>query len=212
MSTPRRTTRGREPQTVLRILMIGNSGVGKTSLVLRYDENTFSHKFVTTIGVDYRDKMVEIGGKSVKLQIWDTAGQERFRSLTSNFFSRADGMVLTYDVTDKKSFESLIDWVAQIRKHAPENTDLIVCGCKCDVPPDTREVSPDEAENFAQSLGTNYFECSSKNNINVATVFMTLAQKIAERKLVVNDRVNGVQLPQSSAGGSCDSDKKSGCC
>mmetsp|Transcript_49013 Transcript_49013/g.66797 ORF Transcript_49013/g.66797 Transcript_49013/m.66797 type:complete len:210 (-) Transcript_49013:154-783(-) len=199
--------RGREPKNVIRILMIGNSGVGKTSLVLRYDENTFSHKFVTTIGVDYRDKMVEIAGKSVKLQIWDTAGQERFRSLTSNFFSRADGMLLTYDVSDRSSFESLSEWVFQIRKHAPEGVDLLVCGCKSDVPLGDREISPAEAETFAESIGTNYFECSSKNNVNVPTVFMTLARKIAEKRFSLNER-DSIQLPSTKSSVSGEGEKR----
>ena len=89
---------------VIRILMIGDSNVGKTSLVVRYDEDTFSTKFMTTIGVDYRDKFVNVDGQQVKVQIWDTAGQERFRSLTANFFGKADGFVVCFDVSSAESF------------------------------------------------------------------------------------------------------------
>ena len=87
-----------KPRMVIRLLMIGDSSVGKTSLVVRYDEDSFSTMFMTTIGVDYRDKLVTIEGRDIKLQIWDTAGQERFRSLTSNFFGRADGFAICFDV------------------------------------------------------------------------------------------------------------------
>lgn len=98
---PRPLQMGAKGAYIVRLLMVGDSSCGKTSLVLRFDQNVFSTKFVTTIGVDYRDKMVKIEGSPMRLQLWDTAGQERFRSLTSNFFGRADGFVLCYDLTNR---------------------------------------------------------------------------------------------------------------
>ena len=96
------------------LLMVGDSAAGKTSLVLRFDQNVFSTKFVTTIGVDYRDKTVTLSSTPLRLQLWDTAGQERFRSLTSNFFGRADGFALAFDLTRRESFESVRGWMKDI--------------------------------------------------------------------------------------------------
>jgi len=205
--------------------MIGDSGVGKTSLVLRYDENSFSHKFVTTIGVDYRDKVVDVNGKNVKLQIWDTAGQERFRSLTSNFFSRADGMLLTFDVSARESFEHIKTWMSEIRKHAPEDVDVVICGSKCDVEAKDRTVTYEEGKALADDEGVPYFEASAKTNTNVEEMFMHLATTITGRKLggaaggagatggaALGDGAGGLANPANIALGG--GDKKSGppCC
>lgn len=118
---------------IVRLLMVGDSSCGKTSLVLRFDQNVFSTKFVTTIGVDYRDKMVKIEGVPMRLQLWDTAGQERFRSLTSNFFGRADGFVLTYDISNRPSFDHVIGWMRDIKTRAPPDCDIVLCGNKSDL-------------------------------------------------------------------------------
>lgn len=205
--------RGRDATSVVRVLMIGDSGVGKTSLVLRYDEDSFSHKFVTTIGVDYRDKLVEIDGKRVKLQIWDTAGQERFRSLTSNFFSRADGMVLTYDVGDRTSFEHLRNWMTEINKHAPDDVNIVVCGAKCDLDVQDRQVTIEEGRELAQAFSVPYFEASAKKSINVENMFMSLAEAIIQRKTgFAGERPSAVALPTSPAQRRADGSKKGGCC
>lgn len=200
-------------QMVVRVLMIGDSGVGKTSLVLRYDDNTFSHKFVTTIGVDYRDKMVSIDGQTVKLQIWDTAGQERFRSLTANFFSRADGIILTFDVTDRTSFEHVRKWMDEIQANAPNDVNVVLCGSKCDVEPAARQISSDEGKQLAESFGVPYFEASAKKNICVEPMFISLATTIAKRK----EEPGVAETVHVSRGPSVDGqagDKKptSGCC
>jgi len=172
MATPKRK--------VVRLLMIGDSNVGKTSLVLRYDENRFSHKFVTTIGVDYRDKVVDIHGANVKLQIWDTAGQERFRALTANFFSRADGIVLAYDVSKRTSFEGVRRWHEQIVEKAAPEVQMLLCGTKCDCSPEEREVSQEDGESLAKELAIPFFETSAKGNRNVAEAFMTLATAVVD--------------------------------
>ena len=163
--------------------MIGDSSVGKTSLVVRYDEDTFSTRYMTTIGVDYRDKFLEIDGQNVKLQIWDTAGQERFRSLTANFFGKADGFVVCYDVASAASFAHVRNWVGDIDRHKRGVVDVALCGCKCDVPDEKREVAAGEAQNLATEYGVESYEASAKTNVNVSRAFEDLAAKIVRRKL-----------------------------
>ena len=141
--------KGAKNASVIRVLMIGDSAVGKTSLVIRFDEDSFSTKFITTIGVDYRDKLVTIEDAPIKLQIWDTAGQERFRSLTANFFGKADGFVVCFDVASRPSFEHVASWVADIHKNARGDVDVVLCGCKCDLPEASRQVTAAEAEALA---------------------------------------------------------------
>jgi len=195
--------------SVIRILMIGDSAVGKTSLVIRFDEDSFSTKFITTIGVDYRDKLVDIEGSPIKLQIWDTAGQERFRSLTANFFGKADGFVVCFDVSNRGSFDHVSSWVKDIHKNARGDVDVVLCGCKCDLPESSRQVSVAEAEALAEQFSTPYFEASAKQNINVNEMFMALATTIKRRKMAASGpaaRDSNVALSGQS------SDKKNGGC
>jgi len=109
----------------IKLLMIGDSGVGKTCLLLRYANDSFSPTFITTIGIDFKIKTIELGGKVVKLQIWDTAGQERFRTITTSYFRGAQGILLVYDVTDRGSFENIKNWVGQIQQHADFNVNKV---------------------------------------------------------------------------------------
>lgn len=168
---------------VIRLLMIGDSSVGKTSMVVRYDENNFSTKYMTTIGVDYRDKFIEVDGKKIKLQIWDTAGQERFRSLTANFFGKADGFVVCFDVSNRTSFTHVRNWIQDVQRHKRGHVDVCLCGCKSDVDFQFRQVAYQEAKNLADEFDVPYFEASAKNNTNVAQTFESLAEKVARRKL-----------------------------
>jgi Ras-related protein Rab-8A len=117
----------------IKMLMIGDSGVGKTCLLLRYANDSFSPSFITTIGIDFKIKNIQVDGKKIKLQIWDTAGQERFRTITTSYFRGAQGVVLVYDVTDRKTFISIRNWMAQIQLHADANINRILIGNKCDM-------------------------------------------------------------------------------
>ena len=171
-----------KPRMVIRLLMIGDSSVGKTSLVVRYDEDSFSTMFMTTIGVDYRDKLVTIEGRDIKLQIWDTAGQERFRSLTSNFFGRADGFAVCFDVGARASFNHVRQWLDDVEKNKKGPVELCLIGCKCDLAAEKRQVSKAEAEKLAGEKGLPYFEASAKTNTNVAAAFEDLAARVLRRK------------------------------
>jgi Ras-related protein Rab-8A len=174
---------------IVRLLMVGDSACGKTSLVLRFDQNVFSTKFVTTIGVDYRDKMVKIEGTTMRLQLWDTAGQERFRSLTSNFFGRADGFVLTFDVSNRPSFDHVVGWMRDIKTRAPPDCDIVLCGNKCDLDND-RVVAYEEGKQLADEYGVQFFETSALTGQNVEKMFTALAANIKRKRI---DDLEGFQ-------------------
>ncbi|GMI36131.1 hypothetical protein TeGR_g5284 [Tetraparma gracilis] len=179
--------------------MVGDSSCGKTSLVLRFDHDVFSSKFVTTIGVDYRDKLVKIDGASVRLQLWDTAGQERFRSLTNNFFGRADGFVLSYDVSNRTSFEHVQSWMQDINTRAPPDVDIVLCGNKCDLGEDERKVSIQEGAALADEYGVAFFETSAKTGAAVHDMFLALGKSIKQRR--VPDPGGGIELESPRGGG-----------
>lgn len=179
---PRPLQMGAKGSYIVRLLMVGDSSCGKTSLVLRFDQNVFSTKFVTTIGVDYRDKMVKIEDAPMRLQLWDTAGQERFRSLTSNFFGRADGFVLCYDISNRPSFDHVIGWMRDIKTRAPPDCDIVVCGNKSDLDND-RVVTSDEGKALAEEYGVQFFETSALTGSNVDDMFMELATTIKRKRI-----------------------------
>ncbi|CBJ32986.1 Rab8A, RAB family GTPase [Ectocarpus siliculosus] len=194
----------------IKLLMIGDSGVGKTCLLLRYANDSFSQTFITTIGIDFKIKNIDLDSKRIKLQIWDTAGQERFRTITTSYFRGAQGILLVYDVTDKKSFNSIRNWVAQIQQHADVAVNKILIGNKCDMDED-REVSREEGAQLAAEYGIQFFETSAKNDINVEKGFITIAREVKDRLMA--DGPN----PGSRAAGNVNlnaqaSKKKTGCC
>jgi len=164
----------------IKLLMIGDSGVGKTCLLLRYANDSFSPTFITTIGIDFKIKNVEIDGKRIKLQIWDTAGQERFRTITTSYFRGAQGILLVYDVTDRRSFESIRNWISQIQQHADVHVNKILCGNKCDMT-DEKVVSTEEGLKLAKEFGIEFWEASAKNDINVEASFISIARSVKDR-------------------------------
>ena len=125
------------------------TGVGKTCLLLRYSNDSFSKTFITTIGIDFKIKYVDLCGKQVKLQIWDTAGQERFRTITTSYFRGAQGILLVYDVTDAVSFSNINNWMSQIHQHADLHVNKILIGNKCDMD-EERKVSTEEGRGLAE--------------------------------------------------------------
>ena len=118
---------------LMKVLLIGDSGVGKTCLLLRFSDDTFTPNFITTIGIDFKIRTIELEGKKVKLQIWDTAGQERFRTITTAYYRGAMGILLVYDVTDEKSFENIRHWMRNIEQHASDSVNKMIIGNKCDM-------------------------------------------------------------------------------
>lgn len=167
----------------VKLLMIGDSGVGKTCLLLRYANDSFSPTFITTIGIDFKIKNIQLGGKRIKLQIWDTAGQERFRTITTSYFRGAQGILLVYDVTDRPSFQAIRNWISQIQMHADVNVNKVLIGNKCDID-ERRAVTYDEGAALAEEYNIPFFESSAKLDTNVEKAFVTIATNVKERLLV----------------------------
>ncbi|XWS59775.1 hypothetical protein CRYUN_Cryun08bG0150400 [Craigia yunnanensis] len=118
---------------LIKLLLIGDSGVGKSCLLLRFSDGSFTTSFITTIGIDFKIRTIELDGKRIKLQIWDTAGQERFRTITTAYYRGAMGILLVYDVTDESSFNNIRNWIRNIEQHASDNVNKILVGNKADM-------------------------------------------------------------------------------
>uniref|UniRef100_A0A452TW39 Ras-related protein Rab-35 n=2 Tax=Ursus TaxID=9639 RepID=A0A452TW39_URSMA len=144
------------------------AGVGKSSLLLRFADNTFSGSYITTIGVDFKIRTVEINGEKVKLQIWDTAGQERFRTITSTYYRGTHGVIVVYDVTSAESFVNVKRWLHEINQNCDDVCRILV-GNKND-DPERKVVETEDAYKFAGQMGIQLFETSAKENVNVEEV------------------------------------------
>ena len=161
---------------LFKLLIIGESGVGKTCLLLRFTDDSFTANHLTTIGIDFKIKIINLENKLIKLQIWDTAGQERFRTITKTYYKGAHGIILTYDVTDENSFKNIKNWIKQIEQNAQTNVCKVLVGNKCDKP--DRKVSEEEGRKLANDFGMNLFETSAKSNQNVNETFTFLTREI----------------------------------
>mmetsp|Transcript_38804 Transcript_38804/g.122296 ORF Transcript_38804/g.122296 Transcript_38804/m.122296 type:complete len:227 (-) Transcript_38804:135-815(-) len=155
---------------LVKLLLIGDSGVGKSCLLLRFSDDSFTTSFITTIGIDFKIRTIEQEGKRLKLQIWDTAGQERFRTITTAYYRGAMGILLVYDVTDEQSFNNIRNWMRQIQQHASDNVNKILIGNKCDML-DKKVIETARGQALADEFGIKFFETSAKNNINVEKAF-----------------------------------------
>jgi Ras-related protein Rab-7A len=200
-------------KVLLKIIILGDSGVGKTSLMNQYVNKKFSNQYKATIGADFLTKEVMIEEKLVTMQIWDTAGQERFQSLGVAFYRGADACVLVYDVTSKKSFKQLLSWQEEFLIQAlpsdPENFPFIVLGNKCDKT-DSRTVSVEEAQNFCakKTKPIDHFETSASHNLNVETAFSAIAKLamkagVSEQDLYIPEAVHLDPAMEPASGGCC---------
>ncbi|XP_020653035.1 ras-related protein Rab-1B [Pogona vitticeps] len=165
---------------LFKLLLIGDSGVGKSCLLLRFADDTYTESYISTIGVDFKIRTIELDGKTIKLQIWDTAGQERFRTITSSYYRGAHGIIVVYDVTDQESYNNVKQWLQEIERYASENVNKLLVGNKCDLTT-KKVVDYTTAKEFADSLGIPFLETSAKNSTNVEQSFMTMAAEIKKR-------------------------------
>ena len=165
---------------MFKLLIIGNSSVGKTSFLFRYADDSFTSAFVSTVGIDFKVKTVFRNDKRVKLQIWDTAGQERYRTITTAYYRGAMGFILMYDITNEESFNAVQDWVTQIKTYSWDNAQVILVGNKCDMAAD-RVVAYERGKQLADHLGLEFFETSAKENVNVKQVFERLVSMICDK-------------------------------
>jgi len=171
----------RDYDYLFKLVLIGDSGVGKSCLLLRFADDSFTDSYISTIGVDFRFRTVNIDSKTVKLQIWDTAGQERFRTITSAYYRGAHGIIMVYDVTNYESFEHVEEWLNEVNRHASESTLKLLVGNKADLA-DDKKVDTDEAKQFAENLKISFLETSAKNATNVEAAFLTMAKQLIEAK------------------------------
>jgi Ras-related protein Rab-1A len=165
---------------LFKLLLIGDSGVGKSCLLLRFADDTYTESYISTIGVDFKIRTIELDAKTVKLQIWDTAGQERFRTITSSYYRGAHGIIIVYDVTDRQSFQNVEHWLKEIDKYATGNVNKLLVGNKSDLQ-SKKVVSYEEAKEFADKHGFKFLETSAKNSHNVEQAFQTMASEIKAR-------------------------------
>ncbi|XP_074640837.1 ras-related protein Rab-10-like [Tubulanus polymorphus] len=165
---------------LFKLLLIGDSGVGKTCLLFRFSDDAFNTTFISTIGIDFKIKTVELGGKKIKLQIWDTAGQERFHTITTSYYRGAMGIMLVYDITNDKTFDNISKWLRNIEEHANEDVEKMILGNKCDMD-EKRRVPKERGTLIAREHNIPFLETSAKSNINVEKAFMDLAQAILNK-------------------------------
>uniref|UniRef100_A0A3Q2T4C4 small monomeric GTPase n=1 Tax=Fundulus heteroclitus TaxID=8078 RepID=A0A3Q2T4C4_FUNHE len=172
---------------MFKVLIIGNSSVGKTSFLFRYADDSFTSAFVSTVGIDFKVKTIYRNDKRVKLQIWDTAGQERYRTITTAYYRGAMGFLLMYDITSQESFCAVQDWATQIKTYSWDSSQVVMVGNKLDLE-DDRQVPKEDAQRLATELGFHFFEASAKDNVNVKQVFDKLVDLICKK---MNECVNG---------------------
>eukprot|EP00486_Rosalina_sp_Unknown_P000096 CAMPEP_0201566040 /NCGR_PEP_ID=MMETSP0190_2-20130828/5544_1 /ASSEMBLY_ACC=CAM_ASM_000263 /TAXON_ID=37353 /ORGANISM="Rosalina sp." /LENGTH=192 /DNA_ID=CAMNT_0047984225 /DNA_START=70 /DNA_END=645 /DNA_ORIENTATION=+ len=170
-----------ERPPVIKLLTLGDSGGGKSSLLLRYTDDEFSDEFVTTIGMDFKFKRVLVNDKPVKVQIWDTAGQERFRTITQNYYRGAHGIILVCSVDDPDSKQNVKRWLQDVRKIIKgENFNAILVMNKFDIATNKEETEKEAAE-IANELGLDYVLTSAKENIGVNDAFTKLIESVYDR-------------------------------
>lgn len=145
--------------------------MGKSCLLLRFADDTYTESHISTIGVDFKIRTIELDGKTIKLQIWDTAGQERFRTITSSYYRGAHGIIVVYDVTDSETFEHVKTWLHEIDRYASENVNKLLVGNKSDLT-SKRQVETESAQEFANTVNIPFLETSAKNATNVEDAFM----------------------------------------
>ena len=203
-----------------KILLLGDSGVGKTAFILRFCEDKFEEDSLTTIGLDQKNKFVKRDNKKLELHIWDTAGQERFRSIAKNCYKGADGIILMYDISNYETFKQIKTWINNIKDSIDiDKIALLVVGNKCDMPKTDETVDQQSKQNFENASKMKIIEASAKDNINVNESFISLIDKMIELGLGKkkgndddndNDEINNPQQLKKSK--TNDKKKKDNCC
>ncbi|XP_070136355.1 ras-related protein Rab-26 isoform X2 [Drosophila bipectinata] len=165
-----------------KVIMLGDSGVGKTSLLIRFRDGRYVPSyFLSTVGIDFRNKVVVVDGTRVKLQIWDTAGQERFRSVTHAYYRDAHALLLLYDVTNKTTYDNIRAWLGEIREYAQEDVVIVLIGNKADCSGSERQVKREDGERLGREHNVPFMETSAKTGLNVELAFTAVARQLKSR-------------------------------
>lgn len=198
------STDDNQTEYIYKVLLLGDSTVGKTCFLMRFTEGTFQEIHMSTIGLDYRLKIMDIEEpnpenaeapaviKKAKVQIWDTAGQDRFRAITKNYYKGAHGIILIYDVTNAETFKNVRNWLAQIRESASKNVTIFIVGNKID-DSEGRQVTTKEGEDIGKETDCRFFETSAKDDINITETFNELVKEI-HKKCENNEKEGGEKL------------------
>ncbi|KAI0035741.1 P-loop containing nucleoside triphosphate hydrolase protein [Vararia minispora EC-137] len=206
---------------LFKLLLIGDSGVGKSCLLLRFADDTYTESYISTIGVDFKIRTIELEGKTVKLQIWDTAGQERFRTITSSYYRGAHGIIVVYDVTDNDTFTNVKQWLQEIDRYASEGVNKLLVGNKSDLTSKkVVEYSVAKARSnstllsleFADQLSIPFLETSAKNATNVEQAFLTMAKQIKDRMGSTSAASGTGKSSTVTPGQSVQQQQSGGCC
>ena len=189
-----------------KIITLGDSHVGKSSLIIKFIDNKFTINYMSTIGFDLKCKTIQINNEEIKLIIHDTAGQERFRSLASNYIKNADGVLLVYDISDKNSFENIEKWMEDIIEESRNKIPIVLVGNKCDLK-EQRSVTQKEGEDLAKNYNIVFLETSCKNGDNVENCFKELTKQIIEKKKERKKSIEAKTLEKKEV-----KNKKRDCC
>lgn len=204
---------------VFKVVLIGESGVGKTNLLSRFTRNEFNHDSRTTIGVEFSTRTIMVEGMTVKAQIWDTAGLERYRAITSAYYRGAVGALLVFDITKHQTYDCVERWLKELYDHADANIVVMLVGNKTDLTDSAREVPSEEAKMYADNNGLLFIETSALDSTNVELAFETILtdifRKVSKNKSSLIPKDNSVSLNQeasSSGAGSQNPEEKKSCC
>ncbi len=197
------------------LLIIGDTSVGKTSILTRYTNGTFKEEYLATVGLDYHTKIEDMNNQTIQIKLWDTAGQERFKSLTQNLFRNAEGVLLVFDITKNETFYGLKDWISSIKKNIDSQNvfmPIIILGNKIDL--EGREVNTEDAEKFAKENNYKYFETSAKTGEGIDNAIRELVTLVLNQNNSNDEqkrqRLTSVQLNKEDA--QKPKEKKKGCC
>ncbi|AYV78944.1 MAG: Ras-related protein Rab-1A, partial [Edafosvirus sp.] len=174
-------------------VIVGDSGVGKSCILLRFTDNNFNESFISTIGVDFRMRTLTIDNQIVKFQIWDTAGQERFKTITTAYYRGSDGIIFVYDVTSPDSFNNIQQWIEDVTHQVGPNITKLLIGNKADLF-ELRQVKDVDAQNYADKLGILFIETSAKTSTNIDNAFITIASELLKRKKIKSEPSSSTAL------------------
>ena len=194
---------------MFKLLVVGESGVGKTCMLLRFADDNFEENFLSTIGVDFKVKLITVNDKKVKLQIWDSAGQERFRNITASYYRNCSAIIIVFDITNHDSYDKVSDWIEEVRRFVP-NAPLLLVGNKCDLE-EKRQVSYDEGMALAEKMGLLYIETSAKTAHNIEETFVQMSKKLIAESLN-KPKTDSIAKPINLDEGNKSGKNKKKCC